>query len=248
MLDFLFGKKQSKPAELFYHTDIHCHIMPGVDHGAGNEEESLALLEAEMRWGITRLVLTSHVTEVTFENNPTTLAEGFRRITDAVKSASLPVELAYSAEYRIDELFMEQFEKGDIVPMPQKYLLVENSYLQEPWGLDNLLFDIKVKGYRPIMAHPERFLYYHDRVERYDELHRAGNLFQINLLSLAGYHGKAEKKMAEKLVEKGYADFLGSDIHHMEHVESIEAYLKSKDYQRMLPMLRTTVKNDSIVF
>lgn len=247
MFNFLFGKKAPAEARLFYKTDVHCHIMPGVDHGASDEAESLQLIEAEQRWGIERIILTPHVTETTFENTPETLAAGFDRITRAVSDAANPIRLAYSAEYRIDTLFTEQYENDRLVPMPEKYILVENSYVQEPWDLDKLLFDLRLKGFTPILAHPERFKYYHHKPERYEQLHAAG-FFQINLLSLAGYHGKEEKKVAEKLVAKGYADFLGSDIHHSRHVEAIDAYLRTKDYRRMLPYLEKSVKNDTIKF
>ncbi len=248
MFDFLFKKKVSELPELFFHTDIHCHIMPGVDHGSPDEETSLKLIESEQSWGINRIVLTSHVTESTFENNPETLAAGFERLTKAVKEAENPIKLAYSAEYRIDSLFTEQYKNHQLVKFPDDYLLVENSFIQEPWGLDNLLFDLKINGFKPIMAHPERFMYYHNNKKRYDALHDAGNFFQVNLLSLAGYHGEGPKKIAEWLIEKGYADFLGTDIHNMTHVNAIDDYLRSKDFRKLMPALEKTVKNDSIVF
>lgn len=243
LFNFLKSKSNSVH-KLFYHTDIHAHIMPGVDHGAADVDEALELIGAQQRWGIDQIILTSHVTETTFENNPETLASGFETLSAAMKESGNPVKIAYSAEYRIDPLFMEQLGKGQIIPMPDNYLLVENSYIQEPIGLDTLLFDLKVKGYQVIMAHPERFPYYHESMSRYEALHGAGNLFQVNLLSLAGYFGKAAKKIAETLAKNGMVDFLGSDIHHMQHVDAIDQYLHSSDYRKMLPYLEKTVKND----
>lgn len=240
----IFKSKASSEAKLFYSTDIHCHIMPGVDHGAQTVEDSLALIEAQQKWGINQIILTSHVTEATFENNPTTLAEGYRRLTDALKESSAQVKTAYSAEYRLDSLFREQLGKGEIIPMPDNYLLVENPYVQEPLGLDQQLFELRVKGYKVIMAHPERFPYYQDERQRYERLHSQENLFQVNLLSLAGYFGKEAKKTAEWMAKNGMVDFLGSDIHHLHHVEAIDEYLRSADYRKMLPYLEKTVKND----
>ena len=169
MFDFLFKKKTAELPELFFHTDIHCHIMPGVDHGSPDVETSLKLIESEQSWGINRIVLTSHVTESTFENTPETLAAGFERLTAAVKEAGNDIKLAYSAEYRIDSLFSEQYADGKLIKMPGDFLLVENSFIQEPWGLDNLLFDLKINGYKTIMAHPERFPYYYEDKKRYDK-------------------------------------------------------------------------------
>ena len=93
------------------------------------------------------------------------------------------------------------------MPYPNNYILVENSFIQEPWNVEQVLFDLKVKGYKPILAHPERYSYYHNRFERYDAIYRSGTMFQVNLLSLAGYYGKAEKKTAEMLVEKNMVNF-----------------------------------------
>ena len=98
MFDFLFKKKTAELPELFFHTDVHCHIMPGVDHGSPDEDTSLRLIEGEQSWGINRIVLTSHVTESTFENNPQTLAAGFDRLVRAVKAVGNSIKLAYSAE------------------------------------------------------------------------------------------------------------------------------------------------------
>lgn len=99
-------------------------------------------------------------------------------------------------------LFLAELEKGSIRPLPNNFLLVENPFVQEAWDLDNRLFDLNVKGYRPVLAHPERYTYYFPHPERYEQIHAAGTLFQVNLLSLAGYYGKEIKRVAEILVEK----------------------------------------------
>ncbi|MDE6266308.1 MAG: hypothetical protein K2M07_03045 [Muribaculaceae bacterium] len=248
MLFNFFTSKSSADPKLFFHTDVHCHIMPGVDHGAEDVDESLELIAALRKWGIEQIILTSHVTETTFENNPETLAAGFETLSNSIRDTENPVRLAYSAEYRIDPLFMDQLAKGQIIPMPDNYLLVENSYIQEPLGLDRLLFDLKVKGFKVIMAHPERFPYYQESPKRFEELHTAGNLFQVNLLSLAGYFGKTAKKTAEWLAKNGMVDFLGTDVHHIRHVEAIDNYLRSSDYRKHIPLLEKTVKNDIFNF
>lgn len=248
MFDFLFKKNNTEPKKLFYHTDIHCHIMPGVDHGAADAEASLALLDAQKRWGIDRIILTSHVTDGTFENNPDTLSEGFRTLQSALAAAGREndFKLDFSAEYRIDTLFLTQLEKNLIRPFPDGHLLIENSFLQEPIGLDSLIFDLQTKGYSLILAHPERYCYYHNNFKRYKDLHDRGVQFQTNLLSLAGYHSKEVKKIAEKLAKEGLVDFLGSDLHHDRHVQAIDAYLGSRQYAKLEPVLQETVKNDSI--
>lgn len=250
MFNFLFKNRSDESRTLFYKTDIHCHIIPGVDHGAQTPEDSLALLDAEKRWGIERIVLTSHVTENTFENTPESLSSGFRNLLAALKDAGRENEfsLAFSAEYRIDSLFLEQLEKGIITPFPDGHLLIENSFLQEPIGLDNLIFRLQTLGYTLILAHPERYTYYYNNFNRFINLHERGVEFQTNLLSLSGYHGKDVRQMAEKFAKEGLIDYLGSDLHHPRHVEAIDSFISSKSYTKLLPALQQTVKNDTITF
>lgn len=250
MLNFLFKHNPAEPKKLFYHTDIHCHINPGVDHGAEDPEKSFELLDAEKRWGIDRIVLTSHVTDDTFENTPETLKAGFDTLTSSLRDAGRENDfsLAYSAEYRIDSFFLNQLENNMIKPFPDGHLLIENSYLLEPIGLDTLLFKLQTKGYSLILAHPERYPYYHPNFKRYTELHERGIQFQANLLSFSGYHGKDAKIIAEKLAKEGMVDYLGSDLHHSQHVASIDGLLASKYWTKIEPLLKETVKNDSIEF
>ncbi len=230
---FTSKKSGKEPEKLPFHTDIHCHIVPGVDDGSPNLEKSVELAERMSRWGISRIFLSPHVTQDTFENTPDTLAAPFEKLQNGVKEAGVPMELSMHAEYRIDEFFLQQIEAGNLRPMPGNHLLVENAYAQEPWGLDNLLFDLRLKGYVPVLAHPERYLYYStSNRERYRQLHDTGLLFQINLLSLAGAYSKTEKQTAEWLLEQGMVDFIGTDLHRMGHADCIDTYLNSKDYKK----------------
>ena len=132
------------------------------------------------------------------------------------------------------------------MPYPGNYILIENSFMQEPWNLDQLIFDLQVKGYRPVMAHPERFSYYYEKRNRYKALHDAGALFQINVLSLSGYYGKAEKQVAEWLIDNNMVDFNGTDLHNHRHADSIEAYLMSKDAARHADKLAGRVLNNTL--
>lgn len=241
----LFRKKQPVPCGLCFSTDIHCHVIPGIDDGSPDVITSVELIERMQGWGIKRIIASPHVTQDSFENTPETIVPAYTSLKRELEEKSSGLELLHSAEYRIDEFFMAQLQSGSVVPMPDGYLLVENSFIQEPWNLDQLLFDLKVKGYKPILAHPERYYYYHgNKRVRYEEIHATGTMFQINLLSLAGYYGKDEKSVAEYLIEKGCVDFIGTDLHHHRHADAIDAYLVSKDCLRHFKNL--TVMNDSI--
>lgn len=241
-------KKKNQDATLFYVTDVHCHILPGVDHGAQTIEDSLAMLRAEKEMGINRVVLTSHVTAETFENTPETLKPAFELLKQAVAETEdlRDMQLYLSAEYRIDEFWDKQYAAGNQIAMPGNYILMENSFHQELLGLDELLFDLRMKGYHPILAHPERYGYYAQRHQRMEHLHGMGIKFQVNLLSLAGYFGQHCRETALWLAKKGMIDMLGSDMHGMEHVKVIKNYLNSKEWRKLVPTLQSHILNDLV--
>lgn len=240
-----FRKKQPEKAELFFKTDIHCHLVPGIDDGQKTPEGGADLVAREKSWGIERIIATPHVTQDTFENTPEIINAAFDKLRKEVESREIDIKLDHSAEYRIDGFFNSQLDNGLVNPMPGNYLLVENSFIQEPWNLDKLLFDLKVKGYKPILAHPERYLYYHPKRDRYQQLHDSGTLFQINLLSLAGNYGKDVLRMAEYLIDNDMVDFIGTDMHNSRHAGIIESYLGTRDYRRHASRLADRIFNDT---
>lgn len=250
MFNFFHRKSssQGQAPELFFHTDMHCHLVPGVDDGQQAAVGGAQLIEAERRWGVRHIILTPHVTQDTFENTPETLAEPYRQLQQAVaeRGVATDVKLEMSAEYRLDGFFNDEMEKGNLRPLPNKYLLVENSYVQEPWQLDSRLFNLKMQGYAPILAHPERYPYYFEKPERYEEIHNTGTLFQINLLSLAGNYGKHPRRIAEMLIERDMVDFVGTDMHTHAHAQTIERYLTTKDYRRHAEQLAPRILNDKV--
>ncbi len=241
---FNIFRKKKHITTLPFHTDVHCHIMPGVDHGAQTIEDSLAMLRAEMEMGINRVILTSHVTAETFENTPETLAAGFDTLKRAVEEEQLPIELHYSAEYRIDEYWNKEYALGHEIPMPGNFILMENSFQQEMLQLDDLLFDLRVKGYKPILAHPERYSYYSDRKQRLQQIHDTGVKFQVNLLSLAGYFGHGPRETALWMIQNGLVDMLGTDMHNLEHAKVIHDYIASHDWERQAKKLEGHLLND----
>lgn len=244
----IFRRKPKERVKLFYSTDVHSHILPGVDHGSQDVEESLEMLEAELNMGITRVMCTSHVTAETFENTPETLRAAYDELKAAVEKEKLPVEIFVSAEYRIDEYWNKEWEAGHVVPMPGNHVLLENSFVQELIGIDDMMFDLQTSGYRPILAHPERYRYYYDRHDRYKKLHSTSVMFQVNILSLAGYFGDGARKNALWLIENGLCDLLGSDMHTVEHAEIIDDYVQSKDWRKLCEKheLEKRILNDRV--
>lgn len=234
-------------APLPFKTDIHCHLIPGVDDGSPDVATSMKLIKRMKSWGIERILSSPHVTEETFENSPETLEPPYRKLRKAMDAdpelADFP--LGYHSEYRIDDLLMKRIEENRLSPLPNNYILIENSFYQEPWNIDQLVFDLQVKGYRPILAHPERYSYYYTRLKRLRQLRDAGLMIQINLLSLAGSYGRAEQKFAEKLIDEGLVDFVGTDLHREAHARTIENYLYSKLARKHFAKLQGRLHNDT---
>ena len=241
---FNFFKKKQEPLQLCFNTDIHCHVLPGIDDGSPDVSTSVELIQRMRSWGINRIIATPHVTQASFENTPETMGNALKSLNEELKKNNIEIDITHSAEDRIDELFLSHLNDGTIVPMPNNYLLVENSFIQEPWNLDQLLFDLKVKGYKPILAHPERYMYYYLKKDRYKTIHNTGTKLQINILSIAGHYGKDEKRIAFELIEKGLVDFIGTDLHNHRHADAIEEFLASKDYRKIkdrLPLLNNSI-------
>ncbi len=215
-----FSNKSKTPAELCFGTDIHCHIVPGIDDGAPDAENAADIIEGMQSFGIRRIIASPHVTQVTFENDNSTIEPALAMLHAELDRRGNNIEVLHSAEYRIDELFHQRLENNELMLLPNNHILIENSFIQEPWNLDNLVFDLQLRGLVPILAHPERYAYYSLQKNRYRTLHDAGLNFQINLLSLAEAYGPAERSMAEYLIKQGLVDFIGTDIHRLSRGEN----------------------------
>lgn len=247
MMDFLHIRRSRKMPELFWHTDIHSHVCPGIDDGSPNAERSVRLVESMEELGFTRMIVTPHVTDEVFPNTPDVIAASYLRLTESCRQAGLRMKFNCSAEYRIDALLFDMLRAGVVRPLPGDYLLVENSWMQEPMNLVNFFFDLRSRyGFKPILAHPERYQYYQRHRERYLELKEGGIFFQVNLLSLAGHYDKACKQTAEWLLDRKLIDFVGSDLHRLSHIESIRNYFLSKDYQK-LEAIAPQILNDTLI-
>ena len=240
-------KKKDCNTTLFYDTEVHCHILPGIDDGSPDVATSVELVRQMKEMGIRRIITTSHVTESSFENTPETIGKAYEILRSALDSEGIDVQIHTSAEYRMDEFFLNQIKINNLLPFPEDFILIENSFYQPYWEIKELIFDLKMRGLTPILAHPERYMYYHKTPNIYKELHNFGCLYQVNLLSLSGYYHREVKNMAWKLLNDGMVGFIGSDIHHIRHIDHIKNYIKSREY-RKLEEKASNILNNRIVF
>lgn len=243
MFNFFYSNR--KP-DVFWYTDIHSHVCPGVDDGSRNCEQSVTLVEGMWNLGFRRMIVTPHVTDEVFPNTPDILSESYLRLVDAVNTAGLQMNFNYSAEYRVDGLLAELLDKSLVRPLPgNKHILIEYGWSQPPYEAETLVFELRDKfGLIPILAHPERYPYFQHHPEEYKRLHDCGMLFQINLLSLAGHYNKPCKQTAEMLLSNDLVEFVGSDIHRQSHLDSLRRYFCSRDYKK-LETKRHLILNDT---
>lgn len=242
MFDFL--KKNNDKPTFFYSTDVHSHLIPGVDDGSKNVETSISLLKGMHDLGINHFLVTPHVTDGTFMNSHATLDVPFNNLKEAIANENLDITIMHSAEYRVDEFFENKVMKAnDYMLLPNNYILIENSFLQESLSFQQIVFDLKTLDFKPILAHPERYYYYITNKDRYRELHDFEILFQINILSFAGYYGKEVKTTAWWLLENDMVNFIGSDLHNAGALEYIKKFLKTKDYKKLSQ--KANIMNDT---
>lgn len=220
LLSFFRKKKIGQPGSLeFLGVDIHSHLVPGVDDGAQNIEQSLQLVEGLYRLGFRTLITTPHIRPEYFPNTPAALLERFAGLQQAVADKYPDLFLACAAEYFVDYEFLEYMEAEPLLTFSGNKVLIELSTISAPLNLEQILFSLRLKGLQPILAHPERYGYFD--MKDFERIRELGCEFQINLLSLVNHYGTETRQRAEKLIEGGMIDFFGTDCHRADHLEVI---------------------------
>jgi len=246
MLNFLKNKKTPLTKQLPLHfVDIHSHILPAVDDGSKSFEESLGLLKRMHHYGIKKVVLTPHVMEGVWENPSAALKQRFQELnTYLAKENFTEIQLHLAAEYMLDNNFDTLLKTEKLLTIKDSYLLVEMSYMSAPINLYETLFSIQVAGYKPVLAHPERYSFFHQNYKEYLKLKEVGCLFQLNLLSLSNYYGKDVTTIAKKLLKDNLINFVGTDTHNNRHLNYLEGINKSKDIKLIKPI----IENNTVFF
>ncbi|GLB51564.1 capsular polysaccharide biosynthesis protein [Neptunitalea chrysea] len=219
----LFFKKKPILKELVSsgYVDIHSHVLPGIDDGSKDVETSEVLLNEMGNIGFSKVITTPHTLPGVWDNSRGDIENAFTELNSVKGALCSKYELRVASEYFLDNVFLTKIlDKGNLLTLKDNYLLVELSYLNPPIGLKDIIFAVQMGGYQPVLAHPERYLYYHRDKGMYDELKAAGCMFQLNLLSSVGYYGKGVSEIADYLLESDMIDYTGSDIHHIRHVKS----------------------------
>lgn len=245
----IFTKKQFLKDLLEGFVDIHNHILPGIDDGAKTVSDSIQLLKGLQDLGVRQCIPTPHVMQDFYPNTDESIGNAYQVLLENLpKSLQRSMTINPAAEYMLDAHFETLLEEAPLFSLKGHYVLIEMSYIQPPINLEMLIFQIKTKGYKPVLAHPERYAFYHNNLEYYTKLKQLGCYFQLNLLSLSSHYGKSVESTANHLIEKGWIDFVGTDVHNQSHIDKLGAlYLNKKQSESLGPLIQATNQTFSVI-
>lgn len=203
-------------------ADMHSHYIPGIDDGAVTMDESVAMLKEMYNLGYRKIITTPHIQGEIFKNTPEIIMAGLADLKEALQADNVQMEVEAAAEYLLDDYFEEKLKNKNLLTFGDNYILVECSYFSPHPNLLTFIFNLQIEGYKVILAHPERYSYWFNNFREYEDLKDRGVFFQLNTISLCGYYDNLVKKNAEKIIDAGMIDFLGSDMHNFNYLNALK--------------------------
>jgi protein-tyrosine phosphatase len=232
---FSFFKKKDAPVTITYESiavDMHSHVLPGIDDGAKDPEESIVLIKKMMELGIKKIIATPHVMADYYRNTAETIGDALAILKAELIKQNIDIEIEAAAEHYFDETFEARVNNHKLMTMGDNYALFEFSFISQPPNAVEVVQRMKELGYKPILAHPERYPYMD--IEQLRNIRSWGCDLQINTISLTGYFGKDAKKIAEALVDNDLVDFISSDMHHLRHAQAFKDALNTPYVKKLL--------------
>ena len=227
-------------------TDIHSHILPGIDDGSPDIDTSLFLINGLIKLGIKQSVATPHIIGDLYRNDANSINNSLSLLNKTLLEKQIDFKVSAAAEYMLDAYFLELLStKIPLLTVKDNLVLTEFSYADKPYNVEQIVFAIITENYQPILAHPERYGYYHNDFKQYDFLNELGFLLQVNLLSLTGYYGKPAAKAANYLIKNNLASFVGTDLHHERHLDALS---DSKNKTLFREALNSKIFNEDMQF
>jgi len=227
-------------------TDIHSHILPGIDDGSPDIETSLFLIDGLIKLGIKQSVATPHIIGDLYRNDASSINNSLSLLKKTLLEKQINFKVSAAAEYMLDAYFLELLStKIPLLTIKDNLVLTEFSYADKPYNVEQIVFAIITEGYQPILAHPERYGYYHNDFKQYNFLYELGFLFQVNLLSLTGYYGKPAAKAASYLIKNNLASFVATDLHHERHLNALS---DNKNKILFIEALNSKIFNEDMQF
>lgn len=238
MLDFLKAK-HTKPRPIFESLgiDMHCHLLPGVDDGSQSEAETITCLRIMKEAGFHSVILTPHYQVQKYRNIEEDIVERYNTLQLDLKSSQagdIPNLVDISGEYRVDTGFQERIKNNKFLTINNRFLLAEYSLSQQVLGLEQVIFDLQMQNHEIILAHPERYPYFSSVSPTLQYLKDAGVYFQVNVLSLLGFYGPAAKRKGYEMIEQGWVEFLGTDMHNVNYAQALIDCTYDKKIEKLL--------------
>ena len=232
---FSFLKKKTTNPVQSLHCDIHSHLLGGIDDGAKDWEDSLAIIRDLKKCGFSKLITTPHIMNDVYRNTPEIIEEKLRELKSQLANQQIEIEIEAAAEYYLDETVYHQvLGSKRLLTFGNNYLLFETNFLSEPYFLKDFIFQAATQGYQLVLAHPERYGYM--TMSKAEDLKSRGVLLQLNTISLNAFYSRPIQKMAQQLIDKGWINFLGSDCHTVSQANELAKTMKLKYYQKALEL------------
>ena len=209
-------------------------------------EESIDILKSFEDLGYKKVIITPHVMSDFYKNSIDQIHDQFKQLVKYKNDHNISLEIDYSAEYYLDEYFLSLYDQEEIRTFGNKHFLFELSYFNEQPGVQDFIFRAHNDGYKPILAHPERYPYWNGNIEHFENLRGSGCEFQININSLSGHYGEGPRAMAELMIENNLVDYLCSDCHKAHHVNLMK-HTKTKKHLVEMLLSSGMIKNQYLL-
>ncbi len=232
----LFRKKKLKtPIDLsVLKVDMHSHILPGIDDGARDLTDSIEMVRKLSRIGFKKLITTPHIMADNYKNTPATINKAKNELNYELKKENISIEIEAAAEYFMDEGLIKHVEKHDMLTMGKNLVLIELPYFNEPPGILEIFFELNTNGYKVILAHPERYIYWYNDLAKFEKLKDRDVFFQLNILTFADQYPYPARKIADSLIDMEMIEYLGTDIHNCKQYELLEKALYDPKLNKLI--------------
>lgn len=231
----LFSRKNKvKLPVMRLKIDIHSHVLPGIDDGSRDISESMYMLRAFEMQGYTKVITTPHVHSERYMNDTENIRNAYEQVMEAKEKENINIELDYAAEYFADRHLLKLIETGDVLTFGANYVLCEFSFHMPPVGAERVADALRANGYQPVLAHPERYEYWHGNKNMFERLRNMGYLFQSNMHAAEGFYGQIPKRNIELIAAEGWIEFLGTDAHSPNAIDLISTSIENKTIQSVI--------------
>ncbi len=217
-------------------VDMHNHLLPGVDDGSKSIEMTMSCIRTMWEVGYKKIYVTPHFQFPRFPNDEEDIKQRYLEMCKVIRGEGIEMELiGVGGEYRIDDSFEQRANKNRFLTIgKEEYVLLELSLHHPRMGFEQTIYDLQMQDREVILAHPERYVYLDNNSKQLEKLKDQGVLFQCNVLSLSGFYGREAKRKALDMIDRGWIDFLGTDMHNEVYAKALRDATKSRTLWKVL--------------